>query len=94
MYGYWDTGCPVKTDNPNLPATVYTNGTKALVVIANWTDLPQKAKISIDEQGLGFKPVSFSLPEIKNMQWESPLRNLDQCEVLGRSGMIIHISAE
>ena len=80
---------PVKTDNANLLATVYTNENKALLVIANWTDLPQKAKISIDEKALGFHPATISLPEIRDIQWGSRLNNLEQCEIMGRSGMII-----
>lgn len=70
-------------------ATVYTNENKALLVIANWTDLPQKAKISIDEKALGFHPATISLPEIRDIQWGSRLNNLEQCEIMGRSGMII-----
>lgn len=89
MHGYWDENSPVKTDNANLPATVYTNGDKALLVIANWTDLPQKAKISIDEKALGFHPATISLPEIRNIQWGSRVNNLERCEIMGRSGMII-----
>lgn len=94
MHGYWDTNCPVKTDNADLPATVYTNGNKAIVVIANWTDLPQKTKITIDEKALGFKPTSFTLPEIKNLQWEGSVKNLNQCEILGRSGLVIYMTNE
>lgn len=93
MYGYWDPACPVKTDNPDLPATVYINGDKALVVIANWTDLPQKTRITLDEKALGFHPSSFTLPEIRNTQWGGRLNNLNQCEIMGRSGMIILIEA-
>lgn len=89
MRGYWDERCPVKTDNPNIPATVYIHGDKALVVLANWTDLPQTANITLDEQLLGFKPVSYTLPEIRNMQWEGKLPALKQCELMGRGGMII-----
>ena len=61
MHGYWDENNPVKTDNANLLATVYTNENKALLVIANWTDLPQKAKISIDEKALGFHPATICI---------------------------------
>ena len=89
MRGYWDERCPVKTDNTNIPATVYINGDKALVVLANWTDLPQTAKITLDEQLLGFKPSSYLLPEIRNTQWEGKLSSLNQCEIMGRGGMII-----
>ena len=89
MRGYWEEQAPVQTDNANLPATVYINGDKALVVIANWTDVPQTATIRIDEQQLGFTPSSFILPEIRNQQWGGKLSSLKQCEVMGRSGMIV-----
>ena len=89
MYGYWDEESPVRGDNPDMPVTVYTNGDKALVVIANWTDMPQKVKIKVDEEKLGFKPTTYTLPEVRNLQWKGSLRNLNQCEILGRSGMIV-----
>ncbi len=93
MRGYWDPRCPVRTGNDNLPATVYINGDKALVAIANWTDMPQKAKITIDEELLGFKPSKASLPEVRNMQWGSqlPFRYLlaRPVDVMGRNGMLI-----
>lgn len=92
MHGFWETDCPVKTDNENLKATVYTNGNKAMLVIANWTDLPQRGKISIDEKLLGFTPTSFTLPEIKNTQWGGKMHNLNNCEILGRSGLILLLS--
>lgn len=89
MKGYWDEHCPVKTDNKNVPATIYINGDKALVVLANWTDLPQTAKITLDEQLLGFKPSSYILPEIRNTQWKGKLSSLSHCEIMGRGGMIV-----
>ncbi len=88
LRGYWDERSPVKTDSPDMPATVYINGDKALVAIANWTDMPITTKITIDEELLGFKPSSITLPEIRNMQWEGRV-NLNRAEVLGRSGLIL-----
>lgn len=89
MRGYWDERNPVKTNNPDMPATVYVNGDKALVVIANWTDQPQTTQITLDEELLGFKPATYTLPEIKNMQWQGKLSGLKQCELMGRGGMIV-----
>jgi hypothetical protein len=88
MFGYWDTRCPVKTGNENLPATVYINGDQALVVIANWTDLPQMGEWTVDETLLGFKPSKMSLPEIKKTQWDKPFRG-GKLEVMGRNGLIV-----
>lgn len=89
MYGYWDDRCPVKTANKDLPATVYVNGDKALVAIANWTDLPQKGSFKVDESVLGFTPSKASLPQIENTQWESGFNWKGNIEVMGRGGLII-----
>lgn len=89
MYGYWDDRCPVKTTNSNLPSTVYVNGDKALVVVANWTDLPQTGKFTIDEKVLGFKPTKASLPEINRIQWGKGFNIHGTSEILGRSGLFI-----
>lgn len=89
MKGYWDAQCPVTTNNPQLPATVYVNGTKALVVIANWSDKPQKGEITLNEQLLGFHPTSTILPEIKNLQSEKPVQLQDTFEIPGKSGWVI-----
>lgn len=89
MRGYWDERSPVKCDNPNLPVTVYLHGDKALVVVANWTDMPQTGRITLDEKLLGFTPSVCTLPEIKGTQWGKERFRLNSCEVMGRSGLII-----
>lgn len=89
MRGYWDERCPVKTDNASIPATVYINGDKALLVLANWTDVPQAANITLDENLLGFKPSSYVLPEIADTQSGEKISSLTRCEIPGRSGMFI-----
>ena len=88
MFAYWDARCPVKTGNENLPATVYINGDKALVVIANWTDLPQNGEWTVDEKLLGFKPSKMSLPEIEKTQGSNPFSG-GKLEVTGRSGLFV-----
>ena len=90
MHGYWDENNPVKTDNANLLATVYTNENKALSRDSQLDgSTTKRQKISIDEKALGFHPATISLPEIRDIQWGSRLNNLEQCEIMGRSGMII-----
>lgn len=89
MKGFWDESCPVKTGNKDLPATVFINGDKALVAVANWTDLPIIPQIIIDEELLGFKPAKITLPEIRNLQWGNERVNPDRLEIMGRSGMIL-----
>lgn len=89
MRGYWDERCPVKTDNENLLATTYINGNKAMIAIANWTDLPQRGKLTIDEELLGFKPSKAHLPQIEKLQWENGFNLGGAFEVIGREGLIV-----
>ena len=69
MIGYWDDASPIQTNNEQLPATVYVNGDKALVVVSNWTDMPLKYKLMFGTEKLGFNPSKATLPEIRNLQW-------------------------
>lgn len=89
MRGYWDDRCPVKTGNENLPATVYVNGDKALVAIANWTDLVQQGELTIDENLLGFTPSKAYLPRIERTQWGGGFNLKRSFELTGRDGLLI-----
>lgn len=89
MRGYWDGRCPVKTGNEDIVATAYVKEDKALVVLANWTDFPQTAHLSWDEELLGFKPSSCSLPEIREVQWGGSFSFQKPCEIMGRGGLIL-----
>lgn len=89
MKGFWDEQCPVKMDNPNLLTTVYTQDNQALIVIANWTDRPQSGNIILDEQRLGFRPVTATVPAIKGLQSEKTIRLQAPIEIAGRGGWII-----
>lgn len=89
MHGFWSDRCPVTSDNADVPVTVFTNGHRAMVVVANWTDMPQKARLSIDVQKLGFTPRRFTVPQIENMQWKASPAALGDIELMGRDGRII-----
>ncbi|WP_298546425.1 glycoside hydrolase domain-containing protein [uncultured Parabacteroides sp.] len=89
LRGYWDERCPVKTGNESIIATAYVKDDRALVVLANWTDLPQTAHLSFDEELLGFKPSSCLLPEIREVQWKGSLSFQKPCEIMGRGGLIL-----
>lgn len=89
MIGYWDEASPVKSNNEQLPATVYVNGDKALVVVANWTDMPLNSKLTIDADKLGFKPSKATLPQIQNLQWASGFNLNGAKEVMGKGGYIL-----
>ncbi|MEO5944998.1 MAG: glycoside hydrolase domain-containing protein, partial [Ferruginibacter sp.] len=70
MIGYWVDGCPVKTDNEKVLATVYKKDGSALISIASWADADVDVQLLIDWKKLGLDPskATITAPEIKNFQ--------------------------
>jgi hypothetical protein len=68
MIGYWSPNCPVRTDNPAIPATVYRKPGAALVALASWAQ--QDTTVNLDIAGLGIDTtkVTIEAPEIRNFQ--------------------------
>jgi len=48
MIGYWDSGCPVSTDNVNVKATAYVKNDKVLISIGNWNPADMEFRLNID----------------------------------------------
>jgi hypothetical protein len=70
MIGYWSPSCPVKTDNAEVPATVYAKKGAALVAVASWAGQDTTVRLQIDWQRLGIDPAHavIEAPEIVNFQ--------------------------
>lgn len=56
MIGYWVKENPVKTDNPNVLATIYKKNKKVLVALASWASSSADVHLNIDWQKLGIDP--------------------------------------
>jgi len=70
MIGYWSPNCPVKSGNPNIPATVYKKRGAALVALASWSGEDATVTLNIDWQKLGIDPghATIEAPAIANFQ--------------------------
>ena len=89
MYGFWNKQTPVKTDNSDVPATVYLKDGKAMVVLANWTDQEKNCRLIVDEKGLGFKPSKVSLPDMEGIQTAKIFDWKNSFPVEGNRGLFI-----
>lgn len=90
MYGYWNPKVAVRSDSPEVLATVYKIGSdKALVVIANWTSETQQVQFTVDEQLLGFIPSRSYLPEMEKLQEEADIDLSKPQPIAGSSGLFI-----
>lgn len=70
MIGYWSENCPVKTDNNNVPVTVYRKQGAALIAIASWAQADTTVQLQIDWNKLGIDPAKarITAPAINNFQ--------------------------
>jgi hypothetical protein len=70
MIGYWVENNPVKTNNPEVLATVYKKDKSALVAIASWATDDTTIRLKIDWKALGIDPANATItaPEVKNFQ--------------------------
>ena len=53
MIGYWSENCPVKTNNPNVLATIYKHQGKTMISLASWAKADVDIDLIIDWDKLG-----------------------------------------
>jgi hypothetical protein len=70
MVGYWEPDCPVRTDQPDVLATVYRKPGQSLVSLASWSKVKTTCRLVVDWQALGLDPAKAHLfaPEVKGFQ--------------------------
>ncbi len=70
MIGYWVPANPVKTDRPDVLATVYRKPGAALVAVASWAESAVPVSLRIDWEALGIDPARARIeaPEIPSFQ--------------------------
>ncbi|MBN1939464.1 MAG: hypothetical protein JW843_07750 [Candidatus Aminicenantes bacterium] len=73
MTGYWVENGPVKTNNPEVLATVYRRKGKALVALASWAKALVFGELQIDWRSLGLDPATARIraPSISGIQLEA-----------------------
>lgn len=59
--GWWDPACPVKTNHPQVKASVYRKNGGTLIALASWAKEPVKVKLEIDWRALGIDPAKATL---------------------------------
>ena len=56
MLGYWRRDCPVRTDHPDVLATVYRKKGKALIALASWAKEHVQVCLQVNWNALGISP--------------------------------------
>ncbi|MBK8882106.1 MAG: hypothetical protein IPN67_06850 [Bacteroidales bacterium] len=92
MKGYWQNDCPVKTDRPDVKATIYLKNGESLLSVASWAEDPVKFLLKFDWKVLGIDPSKAELyaPSVENFQEERSFRPDETIPVEpGKGWMII-----
>jgi hypothetical protein len=94
MIGFWSPACPVKTDHPDVPATVYVNEGRTLVSVASWADGDVDCRLSIDWHALGLDPAKarITAPVIKDFQEKKSFKPDDVIPIDPGRGWLLIIS--
>jgi hypothetical protein len=92
MIGYWVENNPVKTNNPEVLATIYKKDHSALISIASWAKDDVTIKLQIDWKALGIDPAKATItaPEIKNFQQGASFNDGQEIKVeMGKGWLLI-----
>ena len=96
MIGYWDKACPVKTDSPNVKATVYFKTKQTLISIGNFGEKDQDVRLTFDWKTLGLNPenVVIAAPEIKDFQEAKTFGVNELIQVKSKKGWLLIIEGK
>lgn len=91
MIGYWDPACPVRTDNPDVLATVYRKPGQSLIALASWAPTPAEVRLTVDWKALGLDPARTKLfaPRSGGFQPFAQWKPSDPIPVQPRRGWMI-----
>lgn len=93
MIGYWVPDCPVKTDNPDVLATVYKQEGRVLVSMASWAATDTVVHLKIDWKALGINPseATITAPPVAGFQPEGVFRAEEAIPVKENEGRLLLI---
>jgi hypothetical protein len=91
MIGYWVTSNPVKTDDPDVLATVFLKKGRAMVALASWAAEPRRVRLSWDWKGLGLnsRRALIVAPEVEAFQSAAHFTPDQELPVEPGKGMVL-----
>jgi hypothetical protein len=92
MIGYWVENNPVKSNNANVPVTIYRKEKSVLVALASWANEDVKIKLNIDWKALGIDPAKATITasEVKNFQPAASFKDQEEITVpKGKGWMMV-----
>lgn len=91
MIGFWDKTNPVRSNNPEIEATIFKGRDEVLISLANYSDKLQQCRLNINWKALNLSPddVTVVIPEIKEFQEKQLFKLNDLIDVEAGKGYMI-----
>ncbi|MGQ9737475.1 MAG: glycoside hydrolase domain-containing protein [Armatimonadota bacterium] len=96
MLGYWRPDCPVRTDRPDVLATVYRKPGKSLIALASWAKEEVKVRLQVDWNALGIRPdrCRMTAPPVPHFQPLARFSPSEPIPVPAGKGWLILVESE
>ncbi len=94
MIGYWDPRCPVRSDDPDIAASVYRGPKDAIIAVGSWSaGAKTTAELRIDWRALGLDPAAcrVTAPAIEGFQAAAEFSPGEPFPIEGGKGLILWI---
>lgn len=91
MLGFWNPVCPIRTNCPDIPVTVYRQPHQCMVALASWSPRDEQVTLEIDWDKLGLDPAKTILetPEIAGFQPKQDFRTDAPIPVASHTGWVL-----
>jgi hypothetical protein len=92
MIGYWVENNPVKSNQANVPVTIYRKDKSVLIALASWANEDVKIKLNVDWKALGIDPAKATITaaEVKNFQPAASFKDQEEITVpKGKGWMLV-----
>jgi hypothetical protein len=96
MIGYWVPDCPIRTDQPQVLATVYRKPNQILVAVASWAPQATTAHLVLDWPKLGWDPAlaRLSVPAVAGLQAARPITLTEGIPLEPRGGALLWLERQ
>ncbi len=94
--GWWDPACPVRTDHPQVKASVFVKKGKVMVALGSWDKADSNVLLTIDWKSLGLDPakVTFTAPAVGGFQDKAVFKDGTIIPVMPGKGWLLVIDGE
>lgn len=91
MHGFWDSQAPVRTNHPDVLATTWISGDKAVVALASWAEETVHVSLNFDAGSAHLASLPIEAPAIRGFQSAASHRPAETMTIEPQRGVLLTI---